>query len=83
VSVRAGIRKWDLREHKTTSLLMEQLSMSIVVNRGFGGMRLLWGWTFEMWVRCVWGRLGNDSEPSGHYIYRQFNIQQFYVLSTQ
>ena len=21
--------------------------------------------------------------PSGHYIYRQFNIQQFYVLPTQ
>ena len=23
------------------------------------------------------------SEPSGHYMYRQFNIQQFYVLPTQ
>ena len=22
-------------------------------------------------------------EPSGHYMYRQFNIQQFYVLPTQ
>ena len=22
-------------------------------------------------------------EPSGHYIYRQFNIQQLYVLPTQ
>ena len=25
----------------------------------------------------------NRSQPSGHYIYRQFNIQQFYVLPTQ
>ena len=23
------------------------------------------------------------SKPSGHYMYRQFNIQQFYVLPTQ
>jgi len=23
------------------------------------------------------------SEPSGHYMYHQFNIQQFYVLPTQ
>jgi len=22
-------------------------------------------------------------QPSGHYMYRQFNIQQFYVLPTQ
>jgi len=25
----------------------------------------------------------NHLQPSGHYIYRQFNIQQFYVLPTQ
>ena len=25
----------------------------------------------------------NTSKPSGHYMYRQFNIQQFYVLPTQ
>ena len=25
----------------------------------------------------------NRLKPSGHYMYRQFNIQQFYVLSTQ
>ena len=25
----------------------------------------------------------NALKPSGHYMYRQFNIQQFYVLSTQ
>jgi len=25
----------------------------------------------------------NPLKPSGHYIYRQFNIQQFYVLPTQ
>jgi hypothetical protein len=25
----------------------------------------------------------NPSKPSGHYMYRQFNIQQFYVLPTQ
>jgi hypothetical protein len=24
----------------------------------------------------------NPSKPSGHYMYRQFNIQQFYVLPT-
>jgi len=25
----------------------------------------------------------NSLKPSGYYIYRQFNIQQFYVLPTQ
>jgi len=25
----------------------------------------------------------NPSNPSGHYTYHQFNIQQFYVLPTQ
>ena len=25
----------------------------------------------------------NPIKPSGHYMYRQFNIQQFYVLPTQ
>jgi len=25
----------------------------------------------------------NPLQPSGHYMYRQFNIQQFHVLSTQ
>jgi hypothetical protein len=25
----------------------------------------------------------NPSKPSGHYMYHQFNIQQFYVLLTQ
>jgi len=25
----------------------------------------------------------NLSKPSGHYMYHQFNIQQFYVLPTQ
>jgi len=25
----------------------------------------------------------NNLKPSGHYIYRQFNIQQLYVLPTQ
>ena len=25
----------------------------------------------------------NSFKPSGHYMYRQFNIQQFYVLPTQ
>jgi len=25
----------------------------------------------------------NPLSPSGHYMYRQFNIQQFYVLPTQ
>ena len=25
----------------------------------------------------------NPSKPSGHYMYRQFNTQQFYVLPTQ
>ena len=25
----------------------------------------------------------NNSQPSGHYMYHQFNIQQFYVLLTQ
>jgi hypothetical protein len=25
----------------------------------------------------------NTSKPSVHYMYRQFNIQQFYVLPTQ
>ena len=25
----------------------------------------------------------NPLQPSGHYMYRQFNIKQFYVLPTQ
>ena len=25
----------------------------------------------------------NPLQPSGHYMYRQFNIHQFYVLPTQ
>jgi len=28
-------------------------------------------------------RLFNPLKPSGHYMYRQFSIQQFYVLPTQ
>jgi len=36
------------------------------------------------WSRGGTGaRLCNTSKPSGHYIYRQFNIRQFYVLPTQ
>jgi len=26
---------------------------------------------------------GNPLQPNGHYMYRQFNTQQFYVLPTQ
>jgi hypothetical protein len=29
------------------------------------------------------GRTNNPLQPSGHYMYRQFNIQQFYILPTQ
>ena len=29
------------------------------------------------------GRILNTLKPSGHYMYRQFNIQQFCVLPTQ
>jgi len=28
-------------------------------------------------------KVDNPLQPSGHYMYRQFNIQQFYVLPTQ
>ena len=28
-------------------------------------------------------RLSNPLKPSGYYMYRQYNIQQFYVLPTQ
>ena len=31
----------------------------------------------------IFGLYSNPLSPSGHYMYRQFNIQQFYVLSTQ
>jgi len=27
--------------------------------------------------------ISNPLKPSGHYMYRQFHIQQFYVLPTQ
>jgi len=33
----------------------------------------------QVWVSCSI----NHSKPSGDYMYRQFNIQQFYVLPTQ
>ena len=33
---------------------------------------------------CVYyGKIMNPLQPSGHYMYRQFNIQQFYILPTQ
>jgi len=35
---------------------------------------------YEMNLRVMYI---NTSKPSGHYMYHQFNIQQFYVLSTQ
>jgi len=31
----------------------------------------------------IFGLYINPLKPSGHYMYRQFNIQQFYVLPTQ
>ena len=34
------------------------------------------------WLSYSQGEFANY-EPSGHYMYRQFNIQQFYVLPTQ
>jgi hypothetical protein len=34
-----------------------------------------WGWTREVH--------GLYAQPSGHYMYRQFNIQQLYILPTQ
>ena len=34
------------------------------------------------WLRYSQGEFDNY-EPSGHYIYHQFNIQQFYLLLTQ
>jgi hypothetical protein len=35
---------------------------------------------YELNLRVMYS---NSSKPSGHYIYHQFNIQQFYVLPTQ
>jgi hypothetical protein len=32
---------------------------------------------------CSKDRDGSPLKPSGHYMYHQFNIQQFYVLPTQ
>ena len=32
---------------------------------------------------CIYEFNLDPSKPSGHYIYRQFSIQQFYVLLTQ
>ena len=35
-------------------------------------------------VRPIYGSLDvKGLKPSGHYMYHQFNIQQFYVLPTQ
>jgi len=34
-------------------------------------------------VPAVRNNCVNPLKPSGHYMYRQFNIQQFYVLPTQ
>ena len=34
-------------------------------------------------VRCGPSHEINHLKPSGHYMHRQFNIQQFYVLPTQ
>ena len=33
--------------------------------------------------RLVFIKRFNPLKPSGHYMYHQFNIQQFYVLPTQ
>ena len=43
------------------------------------------GADWEMnWQEDFEGRADiNPLKPSGHYMYRQFNIQQFYVLLTQ
>ena len=37
----------------------------------------------ETQVRFVLAGDINHLKPSGHYMYQQFNIQQFYVLPTQ
>ena len=34
-------------------------------------------------VSVYYGKIMKYLQPSGHYMYRQFNIQQFYVLPTQ
>ena len=43
--------------------------------------------TLQLIGNCVFGRRELEEHyninPSGHYMYRQFNIQQFYVLPTQ
>ena len=43
-----------------------------------GGSQIAY-WVWVLWLCCVI----NSLQPSGHYMYRQFNIQQFYVLPTQ
>jgi len=43
------------------------------------------GYAANLWhtSQCGETRILHCSKPSGHYMYRQFNIQQFYVLPTQ
>ena len=42
----------------------------------------LWWFSYPATPTYIKGEFANY-EPSGHYMYRQFNIQQFYVLPTQ
>ena len=59
-------------------LTSETVSLQCLEYRPFWNCSKQWFQKF-----CTQWQVGNPSKPSGHYMYRQFNSQQFYVLPTQ
>ena len=70
LDLRVRIRHWSLLHFRCvfSSSLNISLQFVIYLLPPFGAR------CFELFI---------PSKPSGHYMYRQFNIQQFYVLPTQ
>jgi hypothetical protein len=72
----------------TTSYVMSQKNADLIETE-----RVYWAIRAESWhtnrvtvkfkTNKEASRKFNTSKPSGHYLYHQFNIQQFYVLPTQ
>ena len=67
---------------------LEQCSLTklaLATAAGFGSANCLCTIKFIIFhlFRSSWPEKFNISQPSGHYMYRQFNVQQLHVLPTQ
>ena len=82
ITIKLGLYQYD--DTRTPSVsLNKNLSVKaqqVYFNIGYFKNRL---YIIECKTHTDLGRTNNPLQPSGHYMYHQFNIQQFYVLPTQ